>query len=229
MWSAEIKVQWDPLPQEYVNGRLLGYRIYYYEHSSYLTKTVNTSSPDVNMVTLRGLLSVQRYTCSGVYFKRYWSTVVSDLHYHRWGWLTVQQLSLIFETIKAGIARMVVCDYNHSFTMLISDIVSIVVLYQYLIVHMLMQRQSSLNGVTRNLTIRLSGGVRHVQSKTTKEKEKPNTCLPRWEDLWTYSFYLLQLNLWNLLKSVCFRQLLLTHKSNLRMLYSIHLQACRLI
>ena len=74
---------------------------------------------------------------------------------------------------------MVVCDYNHSFTMLISDIVSIVVLYQYLIVHMLMQRQSSSNGVTRNLTIRLSGGVRHVQSKTTKEKEKPNTCLPR--------------------------------------------------
>ena len=61
MWSAEINVQWDPLPQEYVNGRLLGYRIYYYEHSSYLTKTVNTSSPDVNMVTLRGLLSVQRY------------------------------------------------------------------------------------------------------------------------------------------------------------------------
>ena len=56
-----MKVQWDPLPQQYANGRILGYRIYYYEYSSYLQKTVNTSIPDVNMVTLTGLMSGQRY------------------------------------------------------------------------------------------------------------------------------------------------------------------------
>ena len=56
-----MEVQWDLLPQQYANGRLLGYRIYYYDYYSYVTKTVNTSSPDVNMVTLRDLMSAQRY------------------------------------------------------------------------------------------------------------------------------------------------------------------------
>ena len=55
-------MQWDPLPQQYANGRLLGYTVYYYEYYNwYLREVVNTSSPYVNMVTLRGLKSATRY------------------------------------------------------------------------------------------------------------------------------------------------------------------------
>ena len=58
----EVKVQWVPLPQQYINGRLLGYTVYYYEYyNSYQRKAVNTSSPYANMVTLRGLKASTRY------------------------------------------------------------------------------------------------------------------------------------------------------------------------
>jgi len=61
--SAEVKVQWDPLPQQYANGQLLGYRVYFneYPYYSYLEKAVNTSSASVYMVILRDLKAVQRY------------------------------------------------------------------------------------------------------------------------------------------------------------------------
>ena len=58
-----MKVQWDPLPQQYANGRLLGYRVYFneYPYYSYLAKAVNTSSANVYMVILRDLKAAQRY------------------------------------------------------------------------------------------------------------------------------------------------------------------------
>lgn len=59
----QIKVQWDPLPHQYANGRLRGNTIYYQEsYYSYLRKSaVSTSNPYVNMVILRGLKAATRY------------------------------------------------------------------------------------------------------------------------------------------------------------------------
>ena len=65
---AEVKVQWQPLPYNYANGRLLGYKVfyreytsYYYYYYSYLTKSVNTSSANVTMVILKDLKQAKRY------------------------------------------------------------------------------------------------------------------------------------------------------------------------
>ncbi|XP_073249646.1 MAM and fibronectin type III domain-containing protein 1-like, partial [Porites lutea] len=62
---TEVKVQWNPLSQQYANGRLLGYRVYYREYTyyyySYYAKSVNTSSANVTMVILRDLRQATRY------------------------------------------------------------------------------------------------------------------------------------------------------------------------
>ena len=58
----QVKVQWDPLPQQFANGRLLGYTIYYHEYYyPYTKKSLKTRSPYVNMVILRGLKAATRY------------------------------------------------------------------------------------------------------------------------------------------------------------------------
>ena len=60
---SELKVQWNPIPQHSVNGRLLGYVVYYQEYPYYWysTKQVNTSSSDVNMLVLRDLKAAHSY------------------------------------------------------------------------------------------------------------------------------------------------------------------------
>ena len=81
----QVKVQWDPLPHQYVNGRLLGYTIYYYEdYYSYLSKSVSTSNPYVNIVILRGLkaanrywLSVAAFTSKGPGTQSYWQSTTT--------------------------------------------------------------------------------------------------------------------------------------------------------
>ena len=66
---TKVKVQWDPLSQQYANGRLLGYRVYvreykwkysYNYHSDY-AKSVNTSSANVTMLILQDLKQASRY------------------------------------------------------------------------------------------------------------------------------------------------------------------------
>ena len=59
----ELKVQWNPIPQHSVNGRLLGYVVYYQEYPYYWysTKRVNTSRPDVNMLVLSDLKAAHSY------------------------------------------------------------------------------------------------------------------------------------------------------------------------
>ena len=59
---GELKVQWDPIPPQAANGRLLGYRISYVE--SYWIKYVNITDLNTNMVVLRGLKLAQRYRIS---------------------------------------------------------------------------------------------------------------------------------------------------------------------
>ena len=60
---TELKVQWNPIPQHSVNGRLLGYVVNYeeYPYYRYGTRRVNTSSPDVRMVVLSGLKAAHSY------------------------------------------------------------------------------------------------------------------------------------------------------------------------
>jgi len=63
----EVIVEWDPIPQHTANGVLLGYVVYLYEYSYWyytLKNTVNTSSPSVHKVILRGLKAVQSYRIS---------------------------------------------------------------------------------------------------------------------------------------------------------------------
>ena len=59
----EFKIEWNPIPQHSVNGRLLGYVVYYQEYPYYWysTKRVNTSSPDVNMLVLSDLKAAHSY------------------------------------------------------------------------------------------------------------------------------------------------------------------------
>ena len=60
---TELKVQWNPIPQHSVNGRLLGYVVSYeeYPYYRYSTRRVNSSSPDVRMVVLSGLKVAHSY------------------------------------------------------------------------------------------------------------------------------------------------------------------------
>ena len=64
--ASEVKVQWDPLPQQYANGRLLGYSVYVYEYGYYANyvKTIYTDSSGVHFVIVRGLKAAQRYRIS---------------------------------------------------------------------------------------------------------------------------------------------------------------------
>ena len=61
---TKVKVQWNPLSQQYANGRLLGYEVQVYcwessYHSNY-AKSVNTSSANVTMVILTDLRQASR-------------------------------------------------------------------------------------------------------------------------------------------------------------------------
>ena len=63
----EFLVKWDPLPQQYVNGRLLGYNVYYKISSYYyyyLESIVNTSNPDISQVLLPNIQTGARYQIS---------------------------------------------------------------------------------------------------------------------------------------------------------------------
>ena len=85
----QLKVQWNALPQQFANGRLLGYTVYYYEYyNSYVIKSVSTRSPYVNMVILRGLKAASRYqiavaafTSKGAGTQSYWLYVTTGIFF----------------------------------------------------------------------------------------------------------------------------------------------------
>ena len=85
----QLKVQWNALPQQFANGRLLGYTVYYYEYyNSYVRKSVSTRSPYVNMVILRGLkaasryqIAVAAYTSKGAGTQSYWLYVTTGIFF----------------------------------------------------------------------------------------------------------------------------------------------------
>ena len=82
----QVKVEWNPLPQQFANGRLLGYTVYFYEYYNWykLTKSVSTSGPFVSMVILRGLKAATRYqiavaafTSKGAGTQSYWQHITT--------------------------------------------------------------------------------------------------------------------------------------------------------
>ena len=62
--STEVTVNWNPLLEQYANGRLLGYKVYFQE-TAYYSVSSNTSSVNVTTNTTRvrltGLRPGQRY------------------------------------------------------------------------------------------------------------------------------------------------------------------------
>ena len=84
----QIKVQWDPLPHQFANGRLRGYAIYYQEYYYwYLRKSVvRTSNPYANMVILRRLkaatqyqIAVAAFTSKGAGTQSYWQYITTGI------------------------------------------------------------------------------------------------------------------------------------------------------
>lgn len=62
--STDVTVNWNPLPEQYANGRLLGYKVYFQE-TAYYSSSSNTNSVNVTTnsttVTFRGLRPGQLY------------------------------------------------------------------------------------------------------------------------------------------------------------------------
>ena len=64
--STSLTVQWNPLPPQYHNGRLLGYRVFFRKTANY-SSPIDASSVVVynsNWVTLKNLDPGQRYEIS---------------------------------------------------------------------------------------------------------------------------------------------------------------------
>ena len=62
---GELKIRWNPIPQQYIHGLLQGYRVYYTKYPYwYGSKTVNSSSPDDIMLVVTGLKVAHQYRIS---------------------------------------------------------------------------------------------------------------------------------------------------------------------
>jgi len=62
-FTSELLVEWYPLSQQYANGKLLGYTIYYQDYNYFWSphESVNTSSPSPTRFTLKGLKPAHEY------------------------------------------------------------------------------------------------------------------------------------------------------------------------
>jgi len=62
-FTSDLQVEWNSLSQQYANGKLLGYTIYYRDFNIVWStnQSVNTSSPNSTQVTLRGLKHAHEY------------------------------------------------------------------------------------------------------------------------------------------------------------------------
>ena len=66
--TTQFKVSWNPLPQRFHNGRLLGYRVYFrrsaYYPNPFNISSVVTNSPNMTWEVITGLGPAQRYDVS---------------------------------------------------------------------------------------------------------------------------------------------------------------------
>lgn len=64
-FSSDLEVRWYSIPQDYVNGILLGYTVYYrFDSYWHPYESVNTMSPNVTSITLKNLRPAHRYRIS---------------------------------------------------------------------------------------------------------------------------------------------------------------------
>ncbi|CAH3116621.1 unnamed protein product [Porites lobata] len=98
----QIKVQWDPLPHQFANGRLRGYAIYYQEYYYwYLRKSVvRTSNPYANMVILRRLKAATQYQIAVAAFTSKCAGTQSNWQYITTG--CEGSLSELFGNLQVG-------------------------------------------------------------------------------------------------------------------------------
>ena len=66
--ATRVTVSWNPLPRQFYNGRLLGYKVYLRKNAYYSvqsnTSSVTFSNPNTTQITLTGLEPTQRYDVS---------------------------------------------------------------------------------------------------------------------------------------------------------------------
>lgn len=81
--STKITVYWDPLLQQYANGKLLGYRVYFQVSAYYFSSVFYKNSVNVTatQVTLTGLKPGQRYDVSVSAFTSQGEGPRSNRHY----------------------------------------------------------------------------------------------------------------------------------------------------
>lgn len=86
--TSDLLVEWNPLSQDYANGKLLGYTIYYKGVSAfgYPDEEVKTSSHYPTRFTLKGLkpghkysVSVAAFTSKGVGPSRYYHYMTTGM------------------------------------------------------------------------------------------------------------------------------------------------------
>ena len=80
--STSVTVQWNPLPPQYRNGRLLGYRVFFRKTANY-SSPIDASSVVVynsNWVTLKNLDPGQRYEISVTAFTSKGDGPLSDIY-----------------------------------------------------------------------------------------------------------------------------------------------------
>jgi len=66
----ELLVKWDSIPQEFVNGRLQGYKVFYKNTRYYYNPEiiVTTNNSDITQVILPNIQTGERYQISAVGF-----------------------------------------------------------------------------------------------------------------------------------------------------------------
>ena len=99
-FTSDLLVEWNPLPQQYANGKLLGYIVYYRENddeSSY--KSVFTLVHSPTYITLKGLKPAHQYQVAVTAFTSKGEGPWSDFSYVTTGMFLNDCLCILFLTL----------------------------------------------------------------------------------------------------------------------------------
>ncbi len=88
-FKSDLLVEWDPLSQNYTNGKLLGYTIYFKEYNYYWSpnKSVDTSAHYPTRFMLKGLKPAHKYFVAVAAFTSKGVGPLSDFEYNITGTL----------------------------------------------------------------------------------------------------------------------------------------------
>ena len=116
---TDLKVHWNPLSEQYTNGRLLGYRVYYREYTPryndyydpYLGKSVNTSSANVTVVILRDLRQLTAYRIAVAAFTSKGDGLLSSWHVITTGNAFFCSRYYLIQIISVSLKRTSICGH----------------------------------------------------------------------------------------------------------------------